>query len=256
MPAKTPCSLLIDPPAPGDWNMAVDEALLESLGEQGACGWRFYEWREPTLSLGYFQACDDRRRHPASLHCPLVRRASGGGAILHDVELTYSLVVAADTELALQRERLYRTVHETLIDALAQLGVNGASLFGKARRDSPSRQPFLCFQRRAPGDVIYGVTKIAGSAQRRRRGAVLQHGSILLAQSDAAPELPGIKELTEKEFAADALRNAWLPRLEDHLGLDFSNRSLTSEEQHRAEELVQSKYGNDAWNRDRNAPAG
>ncbi len=80
--------LLLDPPAPGAWNMAVDEALLEDAALERRCWLRFYRWQEPTLSLGYFQSYADRRQHPASSGCPAVRRTSGGGAILHDAEVT------------------------------------------------------------------------------------------------------------------------------------------------------------------------
>jgi lipoate-protein ligase A len=232
--------------------MAVDEALLDSFSEQGDCCWRFYRWREPTLSLGYFQRFEDRRFHRPSLHCPVVRRASGGGAIIHDDELTYSLVVAAESRLARQRGRLYEAVHAALIDALAELGVGGASLFGRAGGFSPEREPFLCFLRRSPGDVVYGEAKIAGSAQRRRRGAVLQHGSVLLGRSAAAPELPGVRELARRDVTCDALTAAWLPCLQKHLGLSFSDQTLTDAQQGRARQYVEAKYGADDWTKDRN----
>ena len=86
------CRLIVDPPAPGAWNMAVDEALFEQAAKFGTPTLRFYQWSEPTLSLGYFQNYDDRRSHAASLGTAAVRRTTGGGAILHDQELTYSLV--------------------------------------------------------------------------------------------------------------------------------------------------------------------
>ncbi len=231
--------------------MAVDETLLESFSERGSCGWRFYRWREPTLSLGYFQPCEDRRLHPPSLRCPVVRRASGGGAIVHDVELTYSFVVAAGSRLARQRNQLYTAVHAALIDALAELGVRGASLFGPAGGFSPGQEPFLCFERRSPGDVVYGGVKIAGSAQRRRRGAVLQHGSVLLGRSGAAAELPGVRDLTQCEVTCDTLVAAWLPRLEEHLGVSFSESTLTGVQRRRAQQWVDAKYGADDWTKDR-----
>ena len=76
--------LLLDPPASGAWNMAVDEALLEAAAADGQCTLRFYRWAEPTLSLGYFQAYCRPPAPPASAGCAVVRRPSGGGAILHD----------------------------------------------------------------------------------------------------------------------------------------------------------------------------
>ena len=77
--------------------MAVDEALLETAASLGVPTLRFYQWQEPTMSLGYFQEYADRLRHAASAGCPTVRRASGGGAIMHDRELTYSLAVPEGT---------------------------------------------------------------------------------------------------------------------------------------------------------------
>ncbi|HLA86238.1 MAG TPA: hypothetical protein VJL29_15730 [Thermoguttaceae bacterium] len=248
MPLRTPCSLLFDPPGDGAWNMAVDESLLDAFAEGDRCCWRFYAWRVPTLSLGYFQSIKDRRLHPASMACPVVRRASGGGAILHDVELTYSFIAAAGSALAKQSSRLYDVVHKTLIITLAQLGVSDASLFGQPRGGTDDRLPFLCFERRSPGDVVYGgQTKIAGSAQRRRHGAVLQHGSVLLGRSAAAPELPGIADLTGRNVTPGELVEAWLPRLEEHLGLAFSNRALDDDQRRRAERYVEAKYASDAW---------
>jgi lipoate-protein ligase A len=76
--AHLDCRLLIDGPAGGPWNMAVDEILLETTSSTGRAALRFYQWREPTLSLGYFQRFDDRSAHPTSGRLPVVRRSSGG----------------------------------------------------------------------------------------------------------------------------------------------------------------------------------
>src|SRR5581483_5910324 len=97
------CRLLIDPPAAGAWNMSVDEMLLERTSAEGGFQLRFYQWNEPTLSLGYFQAVQDRAGHEASRGCALVRRLSGGGAILHDRELTHMPSTCPSTERLLPR---------------------------------------------------------------------------------------------------------------------------------------------------------
>jgi lipoate-protein ligase A len=240
------CRLLIDPPASGAWNMAVDEMLLETVDAEGGCWWRFYRWEQPTLSLGYFQTVEDRDRHMASRSCPVVRRLSGGGAILHDAELTYSFVVAADHHLAKQRERLYQTVHEALVEVLAGLGVE-ACPWGDRRPDASETNPFLCFQRRAPGDLVLGDVKIAGSAQRRGRDAVLQHGSVLLAQSKAAPELAGLTELSGRAIDGEVLVQPWLAALGNRLELDFAEASLSDAQRARAAALVRTKYAADDW---------
>ena len=103
--------------------MAVDEMLLERAQEQAAACLRFYGWSEPTLSLGYFQTYADRQEHPPSLPCAAVRRLTGGGAILHDAELTYSIVLPGTHPLAARRDELYQAVHGCLIEALGHFGI-------------------------------------------------------------------------------------------------------------------------------------
>src|SRR3712207_5102130 len=134
--------VIADSPADGAWNMAVEEGRLASAPENGPANLRFYAWSEPTLSLGYFQAACDRNKHGASLDCTLVRRASGGGAIVHDRELAYSLALPGAPAAA----RLYEIVHSTLIMVLAELGVE-ARLFrdvnGCTNSIEPGDEPFL-----------------------------------------------------------------------------------------------------------------
>jgi lipoate-protein ligase A len=221
--------------------MAVDEALLETAAATGQLTLRFYWWQEPTLSLGYFQSLDDRQRHPPSQDCPVVRRASGGGAILHDRELTYSLAVPQAAARLTEASHLYELCHQTLITALADFGITAALYRDCSATKSNEMQnvgpPFLCFQRRTCFDVVIGNEKIAGSAQRRRRGAVLQHGSILLARSPLAPELPGIQEAAAVSIAAVDLAQHWTPRLAEALNLSFTAECLSNSERDRAEVL-------------------
>ena len=230
--------------------MAVDEALMEWSGASGGCCLRFYRWEEPTLSLGYFQAYSDRKRHAASLDCPAVRRISGGGAILHDTELTYSFVLPRGDRLAVPRLVLYEVVHATLIEVLAERGI-AAVLCAGSRGTSPGGQPFLCFQRRAPGDVLIGQTKIAGSAQRRSSAAVLQHGSVLIARSPAAPELEGLSDLTETPIDERKLISAWLEKLGRRLALAWHDQPLSACERRDAAELVEAKFAAESWTRNR-----
>ena len=172
-------------------NMQIDEDLLNKAVQSGQSTLRFYEWKEPTISLGYFQK--DVGLVPEPLRgLPLVRRLSGGGAILHDQELTYSLAVASDHPWASDPTRIYRFVHELIIALLAGNGLE-CRLRGSEESD-PHNKSFLCFSRADPNDVVVGTQKIVGSAQRRRKGAVLQHGSILWRRSSFAVEFPGIQD--------------------------------------------------------------
>ena len=182
---------------------------------------------------------------------------------MHDLELTYSLAVPERHPLAANRLQTYQVVHQSLIDALRQFGIDaamfdlwcgrpgctnagetpapqcGAANAGETPAPqcgaanaggtpAPQRQPFLCFQRRSPGDVLVGGVKIAGSAQRRCRGAVLQHGSLLLARSHAAPELDGLKELSGRAIVAEEMIQAWLERLAGALKITWRRRALRS----------------------------
>jgi lipoate-protein ligase A len=235
--------------------MAVDEVLLEWAAEQGGCAWRFYQWSEPTLSLGYFQKYVPVPFSSQFAGLPVVRRLTGGGAIVHDAELTYSFVVPQGHPLAARRELLYDAVHRSLIETLAGFGVAAALCQPSKKGDCPdfrvsengtvpfsADEPFLCFQRRAPGDVLVGATKIAGSAQRRRRGAVLQHGSVLLRRSPAAPELPGLEDIAGVALSAAQLSAAWLATLAGRLPIAPQPGLLTEAERRRAAKLVEGRY--------------
>ena len=234
--------------------MALDEALLESAEADGMATVRFYQWREPTLSLGYFQRYEDRQLHCASAACAAVRRASGGGAILHDQELTYSIALSSSHPLAGRAERLYLAVHRSLVSTLAEFGVTASlrtadSVDVGTHNQKSASVPFLCFQRASPGDVLIGSVKIAGSAQRRHRGAVLQHGSVLLEKSAYAPELLGITDLVGIHVTVDQLQAKWSPRLAQTLGVTSGQLRQTVPQSiaTRAEEIVQAKFATDEW---------
>ncbi len=241
-----PCRLLVDPPGDGCWNMAVDEALLaDSLAERPTL--RFYEWSRATLSLGYFQPYADRQSHRPSLSCEVVRRGSGGGAIVHDHELTYSLVVPRSLDIGVKRESMYDSVHAALIEALAELGVGGCHAAGSLATAESQSSPFLCFLGTAAPDVMLSGSKICGSAQRRSKTAYLQHGSVLLRRSSAAPELPGVCDLASVEVSPALLREVWSRRLAAGLCLDLEPDTLHPDEHAAAERLCDEKYGSSLW---------
>jgi lipoate-protein ligase A len=240
------CRLIECPPARGEWNMAVDAALMESVASSGECCLRFYAWSEPTVSLGYFQAFDGRQAHAASRNCPLVRRSTGGGAIVHDREITYSFIVPAVHRLVARAQSLYRFVHQALVDAMSNWGLE-AVIFDHQPAPPVDEEPFLCFQRRGVGDVVLSGWKIAGSAQRRRRGAVLQHGSVLLGRSSSAPELPGLVEVGGREIGCEELANAWRARLSRQCQICWHHSPLDELEVMRATQLVEEIYSRPDW---------
>jgi lipoate-protein ligase A len=254
-----------DPPSRGSWNMALDEAILLQAVESGAPILRFYQWDQPTVSLGYFQRYQDRRAHEPSIRCPLVRRTTGGGAILHDRELTYSCAVPSWHPLAKRALGLYYAMHESIVEGLAEWGLRarleacdqnkadlpasesaGTSGCGSKTKGSDAER-FLCFQRRSAGDVIFENQKIAGSAQRRCRGAVLQHGSILLARSEHAPELPGICDLSECQIDSRELAERLRTALTTRLQFDFVAELPSAEMMNRAAALEDAKFSAASW---------
>ena len=247
------CYLLEDPPLSGPLNMAVDEVLLESVGLVGHPILRFYTWSEPTLSLGYFQSSEERSLHAPSADRPLVRRATGGGAILHDRELTYSFIwpskcppAALECGADKGTEWMYRWIHQALIDVLGPLGVS-ATFASESTGQSDS---FLCFERRSQWDVEVGDVKVLGSAQRSRQQGLLQHGSLLLSASPLTPQLEGLDEqglaVTHQQVS-----RLWADRIAASAGLILKSLHLDGDQQQAVERLAAEKYGSQNWTKKR-----
>lgn len=167
--------------------MARDEQLLHEERWRPAA-LRLYGWRPATLSLGYFQAYAAVAELPAEVrHLPVVRRPTGGGAILHDDEVTYCL--ALDDAVPITRQSpiaLYTLVHACWRDVIAASGITSALAPDALPLPRPRTGPFFCFEKPGRTDLLIGDRKVLGSAQRRLPGRVLQHGSLLLSQNYAA----------------------------------------------------------------------
>ena len=225
---------------------------------------------------GLLPAREDRQHTPPAATCAIVRRQSGGGAILHDRELTYSLAAPARHPLT-PRTASTNAIHNAFI----------ALLFIRACRTRPltirnalrlrgdriavvrtSDEPFLCFQRtshvadlapranrsdQAQNSLAPARSspssrhKILGSAQRRHRGAILQHGSLLIETSPAAPELPGFSDLNGREIHIQQLISSVCQQLTATAGLEFTAYRLSKELESKAHELATNKYGSEAW---------
>ncbi len=222
--------------------MGVDECLLATAHRTSQPTLRIYQWDQPTLSLGYFQSFPDRQQQAFSGKCPCVRRHSGGGAILHHHELTYSVIVPILDRWSPTAEQLYRRVHEGLASLFRRWGLH-CSLWNGAESD----KAFLCFERRASGDLVSGEHKITGSAQRRQRGALLQHGSLLLSGSSYAPHLPGIFDLTGTSLPREDVQRAVAHAMAETLTWELREEQLTSDERDQAARLVEQKFGKASW---------
>jgi lipoate-protein ligase A len=170
--------LLLDGPASGAANMALDETLLWAAERQGLCSLRLYAWDPPTLSFGRNEPATRRydRAAIASRGLATVRRPTGGRAVWHDREVTYAVTAPSDTFGSLQET--YHEVHAMLAGALVTLG---AVVSLAADRVAAPVGAGACFATAAGGEVVTAAGgKVVGSAQVRSGSAFLQHGSILL----------------------------------------------------------------------------
>jgi lipoyl(octanoyl) transferase len=206
MSERPPWRLLVDEPAAGAWNMAVDEAVLARVAMLASPPTlRFYGWRPACLSLGYFQSLGVVDWEACTRYgVDVVRRPTGGRAILHARELTYSLALPLSM---LEEEQgvlaSYARLSRGLVDGLRAAGfpVEAAS----DCVEQPRHQGPACFDRPAQHEVLLHGRKVVGSAQVRRGGALLQHGSILLSpQVEETIRLLNLKD-GEREAAAASM---------------------------------------------------
>jgi lipoate-protein ligase A len=242
--------------ADGPANMALDEAMLEASARGGSAYLRFYGWAVPTLSLGYFQRMAEVRADPRWQGRAIVRRPTGGGAIWHHHELTYAIAIPPGCPLVRPNTALYRAVHGAIAEVLVDRGVP-AHRRGELSRllpPPPTRaddRPLLCFTGRDPEDIVWEDHKLVGSAQRRRGGAVLQHGSVLLARSPGVPELLGVCDVAEFPEQKEGWEEPFRRRLITALDLEPMAIGVPDPLRARALELERSVYRDPAWTESR-----
>lgn len=242
--------LLSHPPSGGAWNMSVDAALL-AAAEAGATGpvLRFYGWDRPCLSLGYAQQVDYSmdmdfiERTGASI----VRRPTGGRAILHYDEVTYSLTLPSSSAHYGSLKEVYGLVSAAIRRGLEDCGV---ALDPESGGVGVKRSP-LCFAFKARHEITVGGRKVAGSAQRRLKSSTLQHGSISLsvdagrvlscfrwederARIAAAESFGGINDLTGLRLSGAEVRASIVKAFKNMYGIDFEDSALTPAEEERA----------------------
>jgi len=255
--------LLLDPPATGAWNMAVDEGLLDGVAAGDTPPTlRFYEWAPPCLSLGYFQAFEVVDVAGCrSLGVDVVRRPTGGRAILHDRELTYSVALPLSL-LGLDGGVLpsYHRLSLALERGLKRLGAPVVLAAETAAPAAPDHGP-ACFDRPSAHEILLDGRKLVGSAQVRRATAILQHGSILIEpRTDrllACLRLPdgppgrledGVAGLGEVgDFEAAQIAHALADAFAEEFGARLVPSPLRSAERQAAEGLAASKYQSVAW---------
>lgn len=235
--------LILDPPADGVWNMGVDCALLHSSASPVL---RLYGWDTPTLSIGYAQnpETDIALAFLENEKIPLVRRPTGGRAILHWDELTYAVVIPSHSRFFGSLPEMYATIAAPLRIALTSLGLQldaGGGAVGV--RNNP-----CCFATRLGHEISVNGKKVVGSAQRRLKTAALQHGSIVLSidakryanclnfpdegkRDSSLALLGGINDFATRPVTRDELVAAVTGAFAQTLGLEFDRGGLTQEEE-------------------------
>jgi lipoate-protein ligase A len=265
----SPWRLLRAGAAPGAWNMAVDDAIARSVATSEAPPTlRLYAWSPPCVSLGRNQAFGsvDAGRC-AALGYDIVRRPTGGRAILHTDELTYS-VIAPDDHPLMQGMILevYLRIAQGLVAGLARLGAEAATA-PEANRAGPDASA-ACFEVPSAYEIVVDGRKLLGSAQNRRAGYVLQHGSLPLvgdvtrliecltvsdeAERDALRASLHAHALTLEQalgcvVSFDQAADALAAGLSDALGIVLEPGALAPAELECAESLAREKYGHAQW---------
>lgn len=236
-PHTGPWRLLDTGAASGAWNMAVDEAILEAhrLGLVPPT-LRVYRWATPTLSIGYAQRWDE----PAVPGVEVVRRPTGGRAVLHAGDFTYAIVSSGLPEGV---KASYEMLAQGLARAISRLGLEtqlAPGVLGAGR--SPD-----CFKSTTQADLQAAGRKLIGSAQTRRAGAVLQHGSLYLEFPEALATavfgagdraVADLRTLLGREVAWDEVKAATVAGLAEHLGVSFQVGELTEWERERVAETL------------------
>lgn len=250
--------------------MAIDEALLEAVGEGlSAPTLRLYRWEPACLSLGYAQSIGQVDRARLHRHgWDLVRRPTGGRAILHVDELTYSVVAPASHEVVAggvlpSYQRLSTALSAALLRMGLRVETHPASNLGDTARANP-----VCFEVPSAYELTVDGKKLVGSAQVRRRAGVLQHGSLPLC-GDISRILDGLRFEQEEERSGAAHRlferaatvesllgeaatweraaECWILGFQDALGLGLQQESLSDAEARRATQLSVERYRNPSW---------
>ena len=260
--------------ATGAFNMATDEVLLLRAGEAvGAPVLRFFTWDPPAVTLGYAQKAgrelDLCKCRDAGID--IVRRLTGGRAVLHWNELTYSLVWPHGG-LGNNMEESFHLIGRCLVAGLRRFGVDATlekSQSGRARQREPHLSP-PCFASTSRWEVKYQGRKLVGSAQRRMKRAVLQHGSLLLGpqHKKLLDLLPGNNAATrqrryrELDAGSVDLQSWGAGEIDPHrlarclaegfaecAGVRLRRDELDFSESEAIGRMVETRYGNPAWNR-------
>ena len=276
LPAPTPYTkttwrLIRSSSGRGAWNMAVDEAILEACGRgESLPTLRLYSWEPACLSLGYAQPVNDVDLNSLHQHgWDLVRRPTGGRAILHTDELTYAVIGPQhESRLAGGVLESYQVLSKALLEALHRLSIPAQAQEKPVSATGADPKGPVCFEMPSSYEITVNSKKLIGSAQARRKGAVLQHGSFplfgdlariidVLSFPDEVSAKQAAARLHERAITAEEIlgkqldwgtaAQAFTEAFKAALHLDLQLGALTADEQSRAEELLEKKYAHPEW---------
>jgi lipoate-protein ligase A len=262
--------LLVTPPAKGAWNMAVDETLLEAVGDnQSLSCLRLYAWEPACLSIGYAQPCGDiDHQRLSELGWDWVRRPTGGRAILHTDELTYSVMAPTnEPRVAGGVLESYQRLSRALLAALHFLSIPASANPIQVADNGSKTQP-ACFEVPSNYEIVLRGKKLVGSAQSRRKEGVLQHGTLplfgdltritqALRYSSEAKRKKAARRLLDHATTVEsaigqriewpAATQAFIEGFQTELNLELIRTDLSEKETIRAQQLVEEKYANPSW---------
>lgn len=230
-------------------NMALDEVLSPDPPVL-----RLYGFNPPGISLGYFQKSADLPIDDlVSRGVIAVRRVTGGSAIYHKDDLTFSIVASpGDALFEGTVEESYGRIHAAIACGLRGLGVQTeARATGESLSDSGLAQDPVCFHKATTFDLVHRGRKLVGSAQRRRRSRILHHGSIPRARNELASHATSLEEAMGRVPSLEEVADALVRGFEEELGLSFNESSPTEKEWDGARKVTREQFGSDAWNRAR-----
>jgi lipoate-protein ligase A len=248
--------LILDGKASAAFNMAADEAILRAYADgEVPATLRLYGWDKPAISLGYFQRIEGMYidiEYCNSSGIGIVRRPTGGRAVLHGHDVTFS--VCLDERLLPRNSRGVRASHQWIMAGIAA-GLKLLDLESELGGDlSARRKPNCadCFEYVAPCDLRVGEVKVAGAAQVRKWGALLEQGSIPHVAPEVDPERifgrnGRMRQTHLADFSAEAIRQAVVKGFEQASGVVFQKSALTAEEMESALELERTKYASERW---------
>ncbi|MBI5493341.1 MAG: lipoate--protein ligase family protein [Deltaproteobacteria bacterium] len=247
--------LILDPDLEGPENMARDEAILRAADSGSKLPalptLRVYGWASPTISIGFVQ----NPSHLLGHGLPVVRRVTGGRAVLHDNELTYSIVVPSSNPLFLEGiTGAYSAISACILKALKDIGITASFSRGTPKGRSPQKDG--CFFSASRYEILVEGKKLVGSSQRRFRNAFLQHGSILFGVNAGLNARLFGKGVVDRMSWIGAhskagrgdFRGMLVRRVSEGLGASFSPSGLTEQELYLRDSLMKAKYSSPLWN--------